>query len=1319
MMILISEGDEGLAYYLRHGIKKGEPLTRLERDIPVPLMGSLEAFEAIENWMKGNVKYKGGNYRHITISFSENDMEKISTLSKEEQIKFMQNIIKQVLSFYLPGYTEEEIQAYAEAHYPLTKMNPDGTTKKLHIHLAVPMYSPALGKKMNFRPFNVYEDDRFQEYLNKKYNLDNPKDFLNPATKEEPERVKRRDFSLLLKNVKTEEDIFMECLKAGVKQEDIKLVETKRNGEINNRYYKVKFMGRTYNLRGKNFEACEAITNPNKKPYVKNVDETFEELEAWVKAKKESWAKINKERKMKNVERDPALKAGKWRDKADRDLKKQEAKQRKERKEYRQFKQDEALAKQRNLTKQEKGFIWGNIDLIPFDKLKDFALKRGRWNADVLTEITPDGKVKITYLDGSKTFNVSMSTFLTSAKYCGFTQTELIDEVIPKTCGYTYEAPKIDPKDRSFVAYTDEEGKVKKQMTQEGKIYFAKMNSVTPMALLEYCKNQELMRPDVKYDVDPNTGKIRATMPNGKVTLISTYDFLTKTNHCGLDADKRNKVIEEVYKKEFNKTANLDFPIKFSQKAADLFTNTMSNVIPDLSGGYFWNEAGMGVVNEILAYMKKTIYSATKYRPMSPAEVQQKRQERMAEMKEKAMQKLRDKEGDPLTLAEKAWDIAEKQLPNYLKPGSRGEQILTQMGYRDGNHAEEFGNLLIYDIDNTIKDQAKAGEAMSMDKAYQKLKESGLSGFVISTKSYGTTKVETIKEDDLNKLPENLKPKFKKYSDFIKDNPTLEIEGKTDKEKLFYAANDAERYRLVVFGKDSFKIDDPDIEEKDKKSFIKETYKRLRTNVAEFLGIDKHVDLATNDIARIYKPSGENAIAKTNITQNSLDLAEMAKNAAEEVKKELEAKPLIKEQQQLEEKINKINYSPNGKDLKTDKNYLTEINFDKIYAEITPEDVFKTYGLNPTQRNDKGHDVWEYQGNLYSIVNGNDKKLSFDYKTGETIDVIEMMKRFTTKDNLRDMIQEFSQKHKGSTAGSLIQKNLRPFKEAIENNLINDFGSKQNIKEQIASAFRIKESRITIDRDSIKIFAGKGNYYKYSFNELGLSQKEITKIQNLPQEMTPAIMDQIVEAKELKAKEAAEKAKNEPAGDLEKQFMSEDFDRINKKVKNFILELEQTQEAYSTSELQDLDRFEKIREKDEINKAITALKTEVEQLQYRDKGPNVLNQKTPVTKEEVKAVTALIRSLEKDYKEKYEPRIEEFKKQRQSAFRHQKPKTIDYTEVIAAQKKIYGKMLGTEKEVKQEQLKQKEQEKKIKTEQIQHQKEAPKPKVTYIDSLSM
>ena len=1075
MIFRITGAFYGFSNYIRHGHKTGEPLSRHERDVVMPLYGSLDTFEQVEEFEHKYCNYKGGNYRHITIGLSREDVAMLEQLDDKEREKKYREMVQKVLSFYLPGYDENDYVAYAELHRPRTKTDSKGKLKLEHIHIGVNMYSPQLEKQLAFREFNLGRDAKFQKYMNMYFGMTDPK--TRPQIKiEDPSLIDRAALSRMFQGVESDEDILAICEAIGVT--DLRLVETKKN-----RYYSIEFNGFTTNLRGKNFRDCEKITNPNKEPYVPK-NETLEELEDWVNKATNFRSGINQKKKAQGLPKEKKTKfvsPMQWREKADKNIdkivnaaNKIEAQQRKERQKFREFKALEAAKSDRELTKQEQGFLFGNIKDIPFDKLKEYAIEQGRWNPDVISEFNPTNKkVKIHNQQTGKTFELGMAKFVTDPKFCGFTQTEVIDKIIPKLCGYRYEPQTIDRSDRSYIYQTLEDGKVQKQLSQDGKKYFAKLNSISPVEFLKYCKDNNLCPPQNQYSIDPDTLKIRCVFPNGKVSLVSNFDFLTKTNHCGLSAQERDKLIEEFYEKELKKQASLEFPMKFSHKAADLFKETAAGVV-DLCGGYFWNEAGMGVINDILNYMKKTIYSAAKYRPLNEFELNKKRQEKLAAKKETDIAKLRDPDN----------------LPQYLKEGSEGEKILTTMGYRDGDHAEEFSNAMIFDIDNAAKDQAKIGKALSMDEAFQKLKESGFAGFTLTTKSFGITKLESVSEKDIQ--PEN-RHLFLTTEEFEKKYPGIKIP-QDKREGFLHMNNNSDRFRLVVCGQETIKFEDK-FEDKDKqKSFVKECYRRLREKVANMLGIDQFVDTATNDLARCYKPSGENAIARINVEQDSkyLDLNKLR----QDIEPQVSLKMKEKERRDIENKMFSAMperpLSKNKEFTPTKREYLTTIDFDKVFNEVRAIDVLSAYNQQYTLRPDKGKEVYAIGDHLFSVMQGNNKaNMIHDFKTGKTIDVVELMKLFSRKTSIKDVIDEFSHLHTGTTL-TYSTKNLRPVQDAIDVE-IRSSGSISNLKRSIAGKFGFDSDKIQVKNDRILI-----GQNAFTFQEMGLTQQQIQRLQSLP-----------------------------------------------------------------------------------------------------------------------------------------------------------------------------------------------------------------------------
>lgn len=273
MLIKITGASEGAAKYLRDGRKQGEPLGRLERDTVIPLVGSLELFEQQEKYGNDVVAYAGGNYRHVSFSFSPRDCAKLDQLDDQKRKQIYESMIEDFEKFYLAGYSREDYAAYAETHRPKTKTENHwkfGTKdKEEHIHFLIHCLGFD-GRQIRFRPFSRLADDRFQRYMSEKYGLDDPKNFL---VKQKPDND-RESLKHFFADVETEADIIELCENYNI---EYKLVETKKN-----RYYSVEYEGKKYNLRGRDFPACQKATDPhNPTPRVAQ-KLTGKALEQWV-----------------------------------------------------------------------------------------------------------------------------------------------------------------------------------------------------------------------------------------------------------------------------------------------------------------------------------------------------------------------------------------------------------------------------------------------------------------------------------------------------------------------------------------------------------------------------------------------------------------------------------------------------------------------------------------------------------------------------------------------------------------------------------------------------------------------------------------------------------------------------------------------------------------------------------------------------------------------------------------------------------------------------------------------------------------------------
>ena len=84
MIARTTRGQNGLADYLLTGKRSDSKLTREQKDRVIPLYGNLEVFKATEKYLTNYKNYKD-NYIHITLSFSQKDMEKLNEIEDEQK----------------------------------------------------------------------------------------------------------------------------------------------------------------------------------------------------------------------------------------------------------------------------------------------------------------------------------------------------------------------------------------------------------------------------------------------------------------------------------------------------------------------------------------------------------------------------------------------------------------------------------------------------------------------------------------------------------------------------------------------------------------------------------------------------------------------------------------------------------------------------------------------------------------------------------------------------------------------------------------------------------------------------------------------------------------------------------------------------------------------------------------------------------------------------------------------------------------------------------------------------------------------------------
>lgn len=170
MLVRVSGGREGVAQYLRHGVKAGRAFTREQLDERMTLAGDLELTDAL---VRGMVN-QGNRYLHVTLAFKEDHVPP----------EALRAIVEEFRAFTAAAYAEDEFNFYAEAHLPRIKHYSNRATgeqveRKPHIHIVIPQKNLLSGEHLN--PFGIGERSNeflkaFQERINATYGLASPDD---------------------------------------------------------------------------------------------------------------------------------------------------------------------------------------------------------------------------------------------------------------------------------------------------------------------------------------------------------------------------------------------------------------------------------------------------------------------------------------------------------------------------------------------------------------------------------------------------------------------------------------------------------------------------------------------------------------------------------------------------------------------------------------------------------------------------------------------------------------------------------------------------------------------------------------------------------------------------------------------------------------------------------------------------------------------------------------------------------------------------------------------------------------------------------------
>lgn len=177
MLARISRAKEGFADYLTTGARKDSIYTRDQKDRTITLYGNLQIFKQTEKYLNKYKNYES-NYIHITISFSQEDMNKLNEIEDEQK---RDELFKELALIYIKHHTsgynlENEVIAYSEAHLPKIQINEKNRQRFPHIHIAIAKYNPLDDTQLRTTFFNnSFLDDVLQSYVCKKYGFEIPR----------------------------------------------------------------------------------------------------------------------------------------------------------------------------------------------------------------------------------------------------------------------------------------------------------------------------------------------------------------------------------------------------------------------------------------------------------------------------------------------------------------------------------------------------------------------------------------------------------------------------------------------------------------------------------------------------------------------------------------------------------------------------------------------------------------------------------------------------------------------------------------------------------------------------------------------------------------------------------------------------------------------------------------------------------------------------------------------------------------------------------------------------------------------------------------
>lgn len=238
MLSKIETASSGGADYLEFGIRSDSKLTRKDKDCVIPLYGNLEHIRQAEKYCCENKDWKA-NYETVVISFSKEDMNRLSNLNEKEYKETLQNITMDYLKHRTSGYELNEVIAYAECHQPKIRINEKGEERLTHIHLQISYINAMNDTKIRTTFYNnSFMSDVVDKYVAKKNGLT----YIQTINKDrkKPEKIQekidsnktisQRDKLIKdLKNIENKKQFEEYCKKNEL---EIEIIKTKKNHYI-------------------------------------------------------------------------------------------------------------------------------------------------------------------------------------------------------------------------------------------------------------------------------------------------------------------------------------------------------------------------------------------------------------------------------------------------------------------------------------------------------------------------------------------------------------------------------------------------------------------------------------------------------------------------------------------------------------------------------------------------------------------------------------------------------------------------------------------------------------------------------------------------------------------------------------------------------------------------------------------------------------------------------------------------------------------------------------------------------------------------------